>query len=74
MLTNHFKVNVGSVDGYFSHYSVSIEDGRLVNGKGVGRKVIDKVHETCTSDIDGKNFVYDGKKFIYCWFFSKEQA
>ena len=64
MLTNYFKVNVGSVDEYLSHYSVSIfyEDGRLVNGKGVGRKVIDRVHETCTSDRDGKDFAYDGEK------------
>ena len=48
MLTNHLKVNVGNVDGYFTYLSVSIsyEDGRSVDAKGVGRKVIDRVHET----------------------------
>ena len=54
MLTNHFKVNVGNVDRYFSHYNVSIEDGHLVNGKGVGRKVIDRVHETYMNDLGWK--------------------
>ena len=65
MLTNHFKVNVESVDEYFSHYSVSIEDGRPVNGRGVGRKVIDRVHETYKSDLDGNDFTYDGEKSLF---------
>ena len=40
MLTNHFKVNVGSVEEYFFHYSVSIsyEACHPVDGKGVGKK------------------------------------
>ena len=62
MLTNHFKVNVGSVDRYFSHYNVSIEDGRLVNGKGVERKMIDRVHDTYKSGLDEKDFAYDVEK------------
>ena len=76
MPTNHFKVNVGSVDEYFSHYSISIsyEDGHPVNGKGVGRKVIDRVQETCMSDMDGKDFAYDGEKVYLLLVFSKEQA
>ncbi|KAK9022308.1 hypothetical protein V6N11_002584 [Hibiscus sabdariffa] len=67
ILTNHFKVNVGSTDGNFFHYSVSLfyEDGRPVDAKGVGRKVIDKVQETYSSELAGKNFAYDGEKSLF---------
>ncbi|XP_017606709.1 protein argonaute 4 [Gossypium arboreum] len=67
ILTNHFKVSVGSTDGQFYHYSVSLsyEDGRPVDGKGVGRKVIDRLHETYKNDLDGKNFAYDGEKSLF---------
>ncbi|XP_022752833.1 protein argonaute 4-like isoform X3 [Durio zibethinus] len=67
ILTNHFKVNVGNVDGHFFHYSVSLsyEDGRPVDGKGVGRKVIDRVHETYRSELAGKDFAYDGEKSLF---------
>ncbi|KAK8701304.1 hypothetical protein V6N13_019694 [Hibiscus sabdariffa] len=67
LLTNHFKVNVGSVDGHFFHYCVSLsyEDGRLVDGKGVGRKVIDRVQETYSNELDGKDFAYDGEKSLF---------
>ncbi|XVF20204.1 hypothetical protein REPUB_Repub11eG0177800 [Reevesia pubescens] len=67
VLTNHFKVNVGSVDRHFFHYCVSLfyEDGRPVDGKGVGRKVIDKVHDTYSNELDGKNFAYDGEKSLF---------
>ncbi|KAK8498367.1 hypothetical protein V6N12_032919 [Hibiscus sabdariffa] len=67
LLTNHFKVNVGSVDGHFFHYCVSLsyEDGRPVDGKGVGRKVIDRVQETYSNELDGKNFAYDGEKSLF---------
>ncbi|OMO95798.1 Argonaute/Dicer protein, PAZ [Corchorus capsularis] len=67
VLTNHFKVNVGNVDGHFYHYSVSLsyEDGRPVDGKGVGRKVIDRLHETYSSELAGKDFAYDGEKSLF---------
>ncbi|GMI94287.1 OVEREXPRESSOR OF CATIONIC PEROXIDASE 11, ARGONAUTE 4 [Hibiscus trionum] len=67
LLTNHFKVNVGSVDGYFFHYCVSLfyEDGRPVDGKGVGRKVIDRVQETYSNELAGKDFAYDGEKSLF---------
>ncbi|XP_057480232.1 protein argonaute 4-like [Actinidia eriantha] len=67
ILTNHFKVNVTNVDGHFFHYSVSVsyEDGRPVDGKGVGRKVIDRVHETYDTELAGKNFAYDGEKSLF---------
>ncbi|XP_019434369.1 PREDICTED: protein argonaute 4A-like [Lupinus angustifolius] len=67
LLTNHFKVNVNNNDGHFFQYSVSLayEDGRPVEGKGVGRKVLDKVHETYASELNGKDFAYDGEKTLF---------
>ncbi|XP_052203898.1 protein argonaute 4-like [Diospyros lotus] len=67
ILTNHFKVNVTNVEGYFYHYSVTVsyEDGRPVDGKGVGRKVIDRVKETYDSELSGKDFAYDGEKSLF---------
>lgn len=41
------------------------EDGRPVDAKGVGRKVLDKVHETYKSELDGKEFAYDGEKSLF---------
>lgn len=67
LLTNHFKVNVSNVDGHFFHYSVALfyEDGRPIDGKGVGRKVLDKVQETYGSELAGKEFAYDGEKSLF---------
>ncbi|KAG6414004.1 hypothetical protein SASPL_126720 [Salvia splendens] len=67
ILTNHFKVNVNNVDGHFFHYSVALfyEDGRPVDGKGVGRKVLDRVHDTYDSELAGKDFAYDGEKSLF---------
>lgn len=67
LLTNHFKVTVASVDDYFFHYCVSIfyEDGKPVDAKGIGRKIIDRVKETYDSELGGKNFAYDGEKSLF---------
>ncbi|KAG9458483.1 hypothetical protein H6P81_002991 [Aristolochia fimbriata] len=67
LLTNHFKVNVSNNSGFFYHYSVSLfhEDGKPVDGKGVGRKVINKVHETYETELGGKHFAYDGEKALF---------
>lgn len=67
ILTNHFSVNIGKNDGYFFQYSVSFayEDGRPVEGKGVGRKIMDRVQETYASDLNGKEFAYDGEKSLF---------
>ncbi|XP_010521596.1 PREDICTED: protein argonaute 4 isoform X2 [Tarenaya hassleriana] len=67
LLTNHFKVNVTNLDGYFYHYSVALfyDDGRPVETKGVGRKVLDKLHETYRSDLADKDFAYDGEKTLF---------
>ncbi|XP_073040534.1 protein argonaute 4-like [Primulina eburnea] len=67
VLTNHFQVKVNSPDGYFFHYSVALfyEDGRPVEGKGIGRKVLDRVQETYDSELAGKQFAYDGEKTLF---------
>ncbi|GER39342.1 argonaute family protein [Striga asiatica] len=67
ILTNHFRVNVKNLEGHFFHYSVALfyEDGRPVDGKGVGRKVLDRVHETYDTELDGKHFAYDGEKSLF---------
>ncbi|KAL3620305.1 Protein argonaute-4 [Castilleja foliolosa] len=67
ILTNHFKVNVSKVDGHFFHYSVALfyEDGRPVDGKGIGRKVLDRVHDTYDTELAGKEFAYDGEKSLF---------
>ncbi|KAK4492323.1 hypothetical protein RD792_003126 [Penstemon davidsonii] len=68
ILTNHFKVSVNKAsDEYFYHYSVALfyEDGRPVDGKGVGRKVLDRVHETYDTELAGKEFAYDGEKSLF---------
>ncbi|KAA8514775.1 hypothetical protein F0562_017954 [Nyssa sinensis] len=67
LLTNHFKVGIASTDNYFFNYSVSLfyEDGHPVDGKGIGRRVLDKVHETYGSELAGKEFAYDGEKSLF---------
>lgn len=67
LLTNHFKVDVKSIEGQFFHYSVALfyEDGRPVDAKGIGRRVLDRVQETYDSELSGKQFAYDGEKSLF---------
>lgn len=67
LLTNHFKVSVRNVDDYFYHYSVNLkyEDDRPVDGKGIGRKVVDKLHQTYDTELGNKDFAYDGEKSLF---------
>ncbi|XP_054817018.1 protein argonaute 4A-like [Prosopis cineraria] len=67
LLTNHFKVKLTNKDGGFYHYTVALfyEDGRPVEAKGIGRRVIDKVYETYASELQSKNFAYDGEKSLF---------
>ncbi|KAJ6846013.1 protein argonaute 4B-like [Iris pallida] len=67
LLTNHFQVSLRSVDNYFYHYSVNLkyEDDRPVDGKGIGRKVIDKLHQTYDAELGNKDFAYDGEKSLF---------
>ncbi|XP_077242191.1 protein argonaute 4A-like [Tasmannia lanceolata] len=67
LLTNHFSVTPTKGDGYFFHYSVSLfyEDGKPVDGKGIGRRVIDRVQQTYDTELDRKDFAYDGEKSLF---------
>ncbi|XP_049404367.1 protein argonaute 4A-like [Solanum stenotomum] len=67
LLTNHFRVGMNNSDGHFFHYSVAInyEDGNPVEVKGIGRKILDKVHQTYSMELAGKDFAYDGEKSLF---------
>ncbi|XP_027344511.1 protein argonaute 16 isoform X2 [Abrus precatorius] len=67
LLTNLFKVAVNAPDTMFFQYSVtiSLEDKRVVESKGFGRKVIDRLYETYSSELGGKRFAYDGDRTLY---------
>lgn len=41
------------------------DDDREVTGKGIGRKVIDKLHQTYDTEFAGRNFAYDGEKSLF---------
>lgn len=50
---------------YAVKVAISYEDGKSVDAKGIGRKVLDKVHETYASELSGKYFAYDGEKSLF---------
>lgn len=41
------------------------EDNRPTEGKGIGRKLIDRLYQTYSSELAGKTFAYDGEKSLY---------
>ncbi|CAL5096638.1 unnamed protein product [Urochloa decumbens] len=67
LYSNHFKVSVKSTEEFFFHYHVNLkyEDDRPVDGKGIGRKVIDKLQQTYHSELSNKDFAYDGEKSLF---------
>ncbi|GMI73300.1 ARGONAUTE 6 [Hibiscus trionum] len=67
LLANHFKVSVNSTDAVFYQYTVTIfsEDRIVVESKWIGRKLVDKLYQTYSSELAGKRFVYDGDKSLY---------
>ncbi|KAK1280073.1 Protein argonaute 4B [Acorus gramineus] len=67
LYTNHFGVKVNNTSGHFFHYSVALkyEDDRPVDGKGIGRRVIDKLQQAYSSELGGKDFAYDGEKSLF---------
>ncbi|CAN6331685.1 unnamed protein product [Urochloa humidicola] len=67
LYSNHFKISVKSTEDFFSHYHVNLkyEDDRPVDGKGIGRKVIDKLQQTYHSELSNKDFAYDGEKSLF---------
>lgn len=50
---------------FFEQVALFYEDGRPVDGKGIGRKVLDRVHETYDTELAGKDFAYDGEKSLF---------
>jgi len=67
LYSNHFKVLVKSTEDFFFHYDVKLkyEDDQPVDGKVVGRKVIDKLQQTYHSELSNKDFAYDGEKSLF---------
>ncbi|KAF5203307.1 argonaute [Thalictrum thalictroides] len=67
LITNHFRVSVNVPDAVFFQYNVSIKSGDnyTVEGKGVGRKVMDRLYQIYYSEMEGKQFAYDGEKTMY---------
>ncbi|KAF5208174.1 argonaute [Thalictrum thalictroides] len=61
LITNHFRVSVNVPDAVFFQYNVSIKSGDnyTVEGKGVGRKVMDRLYQIYYSEMEGKQFAYD---------------
>lgn len=45
--------------------TISAEDKRIIENKGIGRRVVDRLCETYAPDLDGKKFAYDGEKTLY---------
>ncbi|KAD7478368.1 hypothetical protein E3N88_01504 [Mikania micrantha] len=67
LVTNHFNVKLNNTNDYFYQYSVALvyEDGNPVEAKGIGRRVLDTVHNLYNSEIGGKGFAYDGEKTLF---------
>ncbi|KAL2511725.1 Protein argonaute 4 [Abeliophyllum distichum] len=68
LLTNHFKVRkVLRAMEWFYHYSVSItyEDGTIVDPRNVGRRIMKNLQEEFITELNGKEFAYDGDKNLY---------
>ncbi|KAL3509941.1 hypothetical protein ACH5RR_029342 [Cinchona calisaya] len=67
LMTNYFQVSLKHPDEIFYQYSVSIssEEGKTVDSKGIGRRVVDKLYQAYSSELAKKRFAYDGEKALY---------
>jgi hypothetical protein len=45
--------------------NLKYEDDQPVEGKGIGRKVIDKLQQTYRAELSNKDFAYDGEKSLF---------
>lgn len=45
--------------------AIKSDDKHAVERKGMGRKVMDKLYQTYSSELAGKNFAYDGEKSLF---------
>nr|CAB3505054.1 unnamed protein product [Digitaria exilis] len=59
------EVEASLSPGESQKVSIKSEDDKVVDGKGIGRKVIDKLLQTYSSELDGKDFAYDGEKCLF---------
>lgn len=53
------------LETYPFQVSVTSEDQRAVDGKGIRRKLIDRLYQTYSSELSNKKFAYDGEKSLY---------
>lgn len=44
---------------------ITSEDGRLIESKSIRVKIIDKLFQTNSSELDAKRFAFDGKDNLY---------
>ncbi|KAL0904600.1 hypothetical protein M5K25_026728 [Dendrobium thyrsiflorum] len=67
LLTNYFTVNLTAQDQFFCQYKISIKsiDNLAVEGKGIGRKVMDRLYQTYSLELGGKEFAYDGYNSLF---------
>nr|CAD1829069.1 unnamed protein product [Ananas comosus var. bracteatus] len=66
LYANHFKFPSGArMTTFITTVSLKYEDDRPVDGKGVGRRVIDKLRQTYDSELGNKDFAYDGEKSLF---------
>lgn len=47
--------------------SICNKDGHPVEGKGIGRRIMDKIHETYKLELAEKDFSYDGESSLFTW-------
>lgn len=50
---------------YCVKVNLKYEDDRPVDGKGIGRKVIDKMKQTYDAELGKKGLAYDGEKTLF---------
>lgn len=62
---HQFSINFPTLLHVSRQVALFYEDGRPVDGKGVGRKVLDRVRDTYDSELSGKEFAYDGEKSLF---------
>ncbi|PRQ32574.1 putative protein argonaute [Rosa chinensis] len=67
LLANHFKLTAKAPDFVFYQYSVHItsENKKPAQGKGIGRKLVDRLYQTYSSKLADNKFVYDKEKALY---------
>lgn len=42
-----------------------MEDRKITESKNIGRRLLDRLYQTYSSELAGKRFAYDGEKSLY---------